>query len=243
MSKPFSFQIICPLCNKVTEVTILKSLNKEEYKEDLEFFASNTDDMVLPEMSKEHYGTYQQDLKEGETTMYVIGKIKSHKLGLLEKCFDSDKMFKILLYFFVNHKEKTSGFTFRIGQQVKYSIEILNMAESWAKYCTTLGKESISIILEMLVSKNCIFTGDIVMLTQVDPDIRGENWKFQCITANSSMKPNDLRTFINVLRDRLEDNGEEVRAKVSDTLCIIECFKNDKWYQCVAVAPKGYSID
>lgn len=243
MSKPTNIKITCPLCEKTTDLIILKKLSKDEFKEELDWFTHNRDDLISPEMTKSVYDSLKGKLKDYENTEYIIGKIKSHKLALFKNCVNSDKTFKVLFYYFMDHKKQLGGFTFRIGQELPYSFEMLNMAEQWAKYCTTLNKESISIVLEMLIGNDCIFTGDIVMLTQVDPDIRGENWKFQCITANSSMKPNDLRTFFNILRDRLENNGEEVRAKVSDTLCIIECLKNDKWYQCVAVAPKGYSVD
>lgn len=243
--KVHTIPIICPICQKETEIIPQKYLDKNEYKEELKIFENNKDDMIIPQMNSENYKSFQNGgIKDEHTRLYIIGKIKSHKLGMFDKkCIVSDRSFKILLYFFLNHNEKLGGMTFRFGEEVTYPVELLSTAEYWAKYCMTLNKESICIVLKMLGDKNCIFTGDVIMLAQVDPDIRGENWKFQCITANSSMKPNDLRKFISILRDKLEENGEEVRVKISDTLCIIECFRNDKWYQCIAIAPKGYNVD
>lgn len=239
MSKPISFKITCPVCEKTTDVIILKHLNKDEHKEELDNLTNNND-MGSLEMTQLFYDVFQNKFQNGKTIDYVIGKIKSHKLGLFDKqCSISNKTFKIILYYFVNHKEKLGGFTFRMGKEIKYSIEMLSTAEEWAKYCTTLNKESISVIIEIFANKKFVLTGDVVDMVELDKDLRS---KFQCISADSSMNQNELKQFINTLRDKLEDNGEEVRVVLKNNLFTIECFKNNDWYQCVAVAPKGYSI-
>lgn len=242
MSKPTSIKIICPICEKTTDIVILKHLNKDEHKEELDWFTNNTDDMIKPNMTKTTYNLFHDQVEGEEITNYVIGKIKSHKIGIFGKpCPVSNREFKILFYFFMNHKEQLGGFTFRIGKEIKYSTNMMNFAEQYGIECTTLSKESVSIVLALLTSKKCTFTGDLSMNMHLSPQFKRP---FQCIGADSDMSPKELEKFIMILRDRLEENGENVRAvNVGNSLFKIQCLKNGMWYECVAIAAKGYRLD
>jgi hypothetical protein len=242
VAKPVSIKVFCLLCEKLTEVIILKHFNKDEYKEELDWLANNKDDMVAPDMTKIFYDSFHNQLQKEETIDYVIGKIKSHKPTMFGKpCIVSSREYKILFYFIMDHKEQLGGFTFRIGEEIKYSATMLNFAEQYGIQCTTLSKESVSIVLNLLTSKKCTFTGDLAMNMYMSPQFKRP---LQCIAADSNMNPTELREFIGILRDRLEDNGENVRAViVNNSLFKIECFKNDQWYECVVVAAKGYRVN
>jgi hypothetical protein len=242
VSKPASIKVFCPFCDKITEIIILKHLDENEYKEELDWLTTNREDLIKPEMTKRTYDLFHNQLQKEETTDYVIGKIKAHKPTMFGKpCTASNKEHKILFYFLMDHKEHLGGFTFRIGEEIKYSAELLNFAERYSISCTTLSKESVSIVLDLLTSKKCTFTGDLAFNLHMSPQFKRP---FQCIAADSSMSPRELKDFIMVLRNRLEANGENVRAvNANDSLFKIECFKNDQWYECVAVAAKGYHVD
>ncbi len=241
MPKPTSIKIECPICEKTTDLIILKQLNKDEHKDELDWMANNTQDMIKPELTKQIYNLFRNQLKDDVTTDYVIGKIKSHKLGLFgEDCKISNKTFKVLFYYFMNHKEQLGGYTFRIGEEIKYSMEWISFAEKLSKYCTTLNKESISIVFEVFGNfKKFTLTGDVAFFLNVS------KWhEFQSIAVDSTLNPEELKNFITVLRDRLEENGEEVRVVViNNKLFTIECFKNNDWYQCVVIAAKGYVVN
>src|SRR3989304_7467079 len=99
-------KIICPVCEKSTELITLKFLEINDVpKEELEVLESS-DDLVMPEMSKPMYdllcATIKPDLS---TTMApTISRIKSHRTGLLKKrCSLSDLTARVFLYYFIDH--------------------------------------------------------------------------------------------------------------------------------------------
>ena len=116
-------KIICPVCEKSTELITLKFLEINDVpKEELEVL-ENSDDLVMPEMSKPMYdllcATIKPDLS---TTMApTISRIKSHRTGLLKKrCSLSDLTARVFLYYFIDHKKQLAGFTYRIGKPLQY---------------------------------------------------------------------------------------------------------------------------
>lgn len=244
MSKPTPFKMICPFCKKTTEMMVLKNLNKDEYKKEIDWFTNNIEDMIQPELTREFYDLLQNRVNDELTTEYTVGKIKPHKLGLFDKnCSSSNKSYKILFYYFINHKEQLGGVTFRIGQEIKYPVEHLAEAEKLAKYCTTLNKEGICVVLGAFSeSKKFTVTGDLAMFYQIRPEIWGDR-TFQIIAADSTLSPNELKKFIVLLANKLGENNMRVRVSDKDSKIFqIDCFKHNEWIPCVAIAPKGYQI-
>lgn len=236
-----SIKIECPKCKRETKLIALKFLNDEEAKNDLKMFSSITDDMVTPEFSRGLYVLLKDKIKQ-DTINITISKIASHKIGLFkEECKTSNKVFKVANYYFMNHDKQVAGYTFRLGYEINYSVENLGFAEQLSKYCTTLNKESISIVLDSFGKyKKFTLTDDVAFNMNISPDLRQ---KFQVIAADSTMKPDELKEFIIKLRDRLEANNEVVKAVIKgDSLFTIQCLRNNNWYECVAIASKGYRI-
>ena len=116
-------KIICPVCEKSTELITLKFLEINDVpKEELDVL-ENSDDLVMPEMSKPMYNLLCTTIKPDlSTTMApTISRIKSHRIGLLNKrCSLSDLTARVFLYYFIDHKKQLAGFTYRIGKPLQY---------------------------------------------------------------------------------------------------------------------------
>ncbi|MGH2612184.1 MAG: hypothetical protein ACRDFB_03935 [Rhabdochlamydiaceae bacterium] len=114
-----SVKIECPSCKRQTTLSALKYFNDGESKEDLKKFSSNTDDMITPKFTKVLYHALLKDQIKDSSTTIIISKIGTHKIGLFkENCINSNKMFKVAFYTFMDHEKKVAGFTFRIGEEI-----------------------------------------------------------------------------------------------------------------------------
>ena len=115
--------IACPECEKKTSLTYLAEYVIDDKNESDVYALKNTEDMIAPKMTKIEYDIFKNMFKDNETRAFYssICSVEKHKVGGMfsKPCFLSDKFWKVFTYYFIDHEEKTAGFTFRIIEEME----------------------------------------------------------------------------------------------------------------------------
>ncbi len=120
MNKPIIIE--CPFCKKNTELENLEAIEVDENMLKRANELKDSGKMTIPKMSKIAYEGICKILGNDRNSSVTanIEKIKPHKVGLFEKpCVMSNRKFRFLFIYIINHETKTAGVTFHIDEEVK----------------------------------------------------------------------------------------------------------------------------
>jgi len=113
-------EIFCPHCETKTRLIYLDHYEVDQKNPVDVASLNNDDDLVYPKMTKAMYEGMKNISSDNTTRFFaMIAKLESHREGLSkENCDQSNKMYKVFNYIFINHENQTAGLTFRLVEEI-----------------------------------------------------------------------------------------------------------------------------
>jgi len=119
--KPVSIKIECVECKHSTSMIYIKDYEIDNENSKDSFSLNNTSDLVYPKMTPTGYDIFKENMPDtNQRVAGIIAIIEKHRVGgLLSKhCRLSEKYFKVFNHYFVDHENKTGGFTYRLIEEM-----------------------------------------------------------------------------------------------------------------------------
>jgi tetratricopeptide (TPR) repeat protein len=119
--KPVSIKIKCAICGHGASMSYMTEYETDNDNPQDNFSINNTDDLVYPEMTSAMYEILKKDHSiTGQVMSASIVRIEKHRVGglLSEHCRLSEKFFKVFNYYFIDHENKTGGYTYRLIEEM-----------------------------------------------------------------------------------------------------------------------------
>jgi len=118
-SSNVDLEITCPFCEQIAKIIQLTPYELDEKNPVDQTAYENTDDLVFNGMNRAQYDAFKEIMpKDGIKAFPMIAKIEDHNDSSNKICLNSNRVYKVFWYYFINHDDKIAGITFRIGQEI-----------------------------------------------------------------------------------------------------------------------------